>query len=94
MRSIHRSILTRALMTGAASLAVMMASAAGARAEIVTVQGEDGFPGADGANPNSPGQPGGDGELVVAIGGSVQPVTAPLNKAMAAGVVAARAATA
>jgi hypothetical protein len=48
MKSIHRSNLARALMTGAASLAVMMASAADARAEIVAVQGDDGAAGADG----------------------------------------------
>jgi hypothetical protein len=81
MKSIHRSILTRALMTGVASLAVMMASAAGARAEIVTVQGDDGAAGADGDN----GMPGGDGESVSANAGSAQPITAPLNKATATG---------
>ena len=41
MKSIHRSILTRALMTGVASLAFVMISAGGVRAEIVTVQGDD-----------------------------------------------------
>jgi hypothetical protein len=82
MKSIHRSILTRALMTGVASLAFMMASAAGARAEIVTVRGDDGAAGADGGNP---GMPGGDGESVSANAGSAQPVTFPLNKATATG---------
>ena len=48
MKPIHCSILTRALMMGIASLAVMMATAAGARADIVTVQGDDGAAGADG----------------------------------------------
>ena len=48
MKSIHRSILTRALMTGVASLAFVMVSAGGVRAEIVTVQGDDGAAGADG----------------------------------------------
>ena len=64
-------------MTGAASLALMMASAAGARADIVTVQGDDGAAGADGVNPGDPGMPGGDGESVAANAGSVQPITPP-----------------
>ena len=85
MKSIHRSILTRALMTGVASLALMMACAAGARAEIVTVQGDDGAAGADGVNPGDNGMPGDDGELVSANAGSAQPITAPLNKATATG---------
>jgi hypothetical protein len=85
MKSIHRSILTRALMTGVASLAVMMASAAGARAEIVTVQGADGAAGADGVFSGDNGMPGGDGESVSANAGSAQPITAPLNKATATG---------
>jgi hypothetical protein len=85
MKSIHRSIFARALMTGVASLAVMMASAAGARAEIVTVQGDDGSPGADGVNPGDSGMPGDDGESVSANAGSAQPITAPLNKATATG---------
>ena len=53
MKSIHRSILTRALMTGVASLAFVMVSAGGVRAEI-TVQGDDGAAGADGVNPGDP----------------------------------------
>ena len=85
MKSIHRSILTRALMTGVASLAFMMVGAGGVRAEIVTVQGDDGAAGADGVNPGDNGMPGGDGELVSANAGSAQPITAPLNKATATG---------
>jgi hypothetical protein len=85
MRSIHRSILTRTLMTGAASLAVMMASGAGTRAEIVTVQGDDGLAGADGVNPGDDGLPGGGGESVSTNAGSAQPITVPLNKATATG---------
>ena len=85
MKSIHRSILTRALMTGVASLAFMMVSAGGVRAEIVTVQGDDGAAGADGVNPGDNGMPGGDGESVSANAGSAQPITAPLNKATATG---------
>jgi hypothetical protein len=42
MNSIYRSILARSLMTGVASLAFMTMGAAGVRAEIVTVQGDDG----------------------------------------------------
>ena len=49
-------------MTGVASLAFVMVSAGGVRAEIVTVQGDDGAAGADGVNPGDPGLPGGDGE--------------------------------
>ena len=85
MKSIHRSMLTRALMTGVASLAFMMISAGGLRAEIVTVQGDDGAAGADGVNPGDNGIPGGDGETVSASAGSTQPITAPLNKATATG---------
>jgi hypothetical protein len=44
MRSIHRSILARALMAGVASLAFVMMGAIGVRAE--TVGGADGAPGA------------------------------------------------
>ena len=77
MKPIYCSILTRALMMGVASLAVMMATAAGARADIVTVQGDDGAAGADGVNPGDPGMPGGDGESVAANAGSVQPITPP-----------------
>ena len=85
MKSIHRSILTRALMTSVASLAFMMMGAAGVRAEIVTVQGDDGAAGADGVNPGDNGMPGGDGESVSASAGSAQPISAPLNKATATG---------
>ena len=38
-------------MTGVASLAFVMMGAAAVRAEIVTVQGDDGAAGADGVNP-------------------------------------------
>ena len=48
MKSIHRSILARSLMAGVASLAVMTMGPAGVRAEIVTVQGDNGANGADG----------------------------------------------
>ena len=85
MKSISRSIFARSLMTGAASLAFVMASAAGVRAEIVTVQGDDGAAGADGVNPGDPGMPGGDGESVTGNAGSVHPVTAPLNQATVTG---------
>jgi hypothetical protein len=85
MNSIHRSVLARSLMTGVASLAFMMMGAAGVRAEIVNVQGDDGAAGADGVNPGDNGVPGGDGESVTANAGSAQPITAPLNKATATG---------
>jgi plasmid stability protein len=85
MKAIHRSILAQALMTSAASLALMMMGAAGVRAEIVTVQGDDGAAGADGVNPGDNGMPGGNGESVAANAGSAQPITAPLNKATATG---------
>ena len=85
MKSIHRSMLTRALMTGVASLAFVMVGAGGVRAEIVTVQGEDGPAGEDGVNPGDNGMPGDDGESVSANAGSTQPITAPLNKATATG---------
>src|ERR1700722_15229203 len=85
MKPIHRSSLTRALMTGVASLAFVMASAAGPRAEIVTVQGDGGAAGADGVNLGDPGLPGGDGWAGSANAGSAQPITAPLNKATATG---------
>jgi hypothetical protein len=60
MNSVHRSILARLLMTGAALAAVVMASAV--RAETVVVQGDDGAAGAD-------------GESVTASAGSVNPIT-------------------
>ena len=72
MKSIPRSILARALMTSVASLPFMTLGAAGVRAEIVTVQGDDGSPGADGVNPDDHGLPGGDGESVAANAGSAQ----------------------
>ena len=84
-KTMDRSILARSLMTGVASLAFMMMGAAGVRAEIVTVQGDDGAAGADGVNPGDNGMPGGDGESVSANAGSAQPITAPLNKATATG---------
>ena len=82
-KTMDRSILARSLMTGAASLAFMMMGPAGVRADIVTVQGDDGAAGADGVNPGDSGLPGGDGESVSANAGSAQPITAPLNKATA-----------
>jgi hypothetical protein len=77
MKSIHCSILMRALMTGVASLAFVMVSAGGLRAEIVTVQGDDGAAGADGVFSGDNGMPGGDGESVSGNAGSAQPITAP-----------------
>jgi hypothetical protein len=85
MRSIHRSILKRLLMTGAASLAVMIASAAGARAEIVTVQGDDGATGANAVNSGEDGMPGGDGESVAAYAGSPHRITSSQNQDTATG---------
>ena len=70
MKPIHHSILAWSLMTGAASLAFMMMGAAGVRADIVIVQGDNGSAG-------DPGLPGGDGESVAADAGSVHPVTVP-----------------
>ena len=71
-----RSILARSLMAVAASLAFMMMGAAGVRADIVIVQGDNGAAGADGVNPGDPGLPGGDGESVSADAGSAQPTRA------------------
>ncbi|MGH6798875.1 MAG: hypothetical protein ACREDI_10910, partial [Roseiarcus sp.] len=71
MKSIYRSILARLLQTTALSLALMTASTAGLRAEIVIVQGADGAAGADGVNPGDNGLPGGDGESVAAGASSV-----------------------
>jgi hypothetical protein len=85
MKSFDRSILARALMTGVASLAFVMVSEGGVRADIVTVQGDDGAAGADGVFSGDNGMPGGDGESVSANAGSAQPITAPLNKATATG---------
>jgi PEP-CTERM motif len=81
MKSIHRTILARALMSTGLSLALMTAGAAGVRAEDVTVVGANGANGASGVNPGDPGQPGGDAESAVANAGSAY----PLNKAMATG---------
>jgi hypothetical protein len=69
MKSIHRSILTRALMTGVASLAFMITGAGGVRADTVGAGS-----GADGANCDLFEDPtcvvgnGGDGESVSAGG--------------------------
>jgi hypothetical protein len=81
MRSIHRSILARTLMTGAASLAFTMMSAGEVHAETVLVQGADGANAVDG-NPNVPAT---SGESVTATAGSTQPVTDPSNSAFATG---------
>jgi hypothetical protein len=81
MKSIHRSILTRALMTSAASLAFIMMNAAGVRAESVSVLGANGANAVDG----DPDVPAGEGESVTATAGSMQPVTAPSNSAFATG---------
>jgi hypothetical protein len=80
MKSIHRSILTRALMA-----IVPMMIPCGARAETVTVQGDDGATGLDGVNPGDAGLPGSDGESVDANAGNTHPVTSPLNQATALG---------
>ena len=81
MKSIHRSIFARALMTGAASLAVMMASAAEGRAESVFVQGANGANAVD----SDPDVQATSGESVAATAGSMQPVTSPSNSALATG---------
>jgi hypothetical protein len=73
MKSIHRSILMRALMTGVASLAFMMMGAGAVRAETVLVQGANGANGADAVNSGEDGMPGGDGESVAAEAGSAHP---------------------
>jgi hypothetical protein len=85
MNSLHRSILTRALMTGAASVTFGMISAGGVRAEIVTALDDDGSAGEDGVNPGDNGMPGDDGESVSASAGGTQPIIAPLNKATVTG---------
>jgi hypothetical protein len=78
MNSVHRSILTRALMTGVASLAFMLASAGAVRAQ--TVIGTDGGPGANCDTDGCQAGTGGNGESVysgenpaVAIGGAGGP---------------------
>jgi PEP-CTERM motif len=81
-KAIDRSFLTRLFQTTALSLALMTATTAGVRAEIVTVQGDDGANGADGLNPGDSGQSGGDGEPATANAGSV---TFPQNSATAIG---------
>jgi hypothetical protein len=81
MNSIHRSILTRALMIGVASVAFMMVSAGGVRAETVIVHGTDGANAVDG----DPDVPATGGEPVTAAAGSMQPVTDPSNSASATG---------
>jgi hypothetical protein len=53
-----RSILARSLMTGAASLALLMASAVAVRAQVV---GADGAPGANCTRLDSPECNGGNG---------------------------------
>jgi hypothetical protein len=85
MKSIHRSILMRALMTGVASLAFMMMGAGAVRAETVLVQGANGANGADAVNSGEDGMPGGDGESVAAEAGSAHPVTSPQNQGTATG---------
>ena len=57
-RLLHRSFLMRLLQTTGLSLALMTASAAGVRAEDVTVQGAPGVDGADGVNPGDLGRRG------------------------------------
>jgi hypothetical protein len=66
MNSISRSILARSLMTGAASLAFMMASAVVVRGQ--TVIGADGVPGADCLTEFCHGGNGTDGESVSSVG--------------------------
>jgi PEP-CTERM motif len=75
------SFLTRLLQTTGLSLALMMASAVGVRAEDVTVQGSPGVDGADGVNPGDLGQPGFPAGPTVADAESADPI----NKATAIG---------
>jgi hypothetical protein len=75
------SFLTRLLQTTGLSLALMMASAVGVRAEDVTVQGANGATGANGVNPGDLGQPGGDAGGATASAGSADPI----NEATAIG---------
>ena len=91
-KAIDGSFLTLLLWTTALSLPLMTA-AAGARAEIVTVLGADGAPGADWVHPGYFGRRGGEGESVIAHAGGVHPITAPLNKASATAGTAAQAET-
>jgi len=75
-RLVEGAFLIRLLQTTGLSLALMAASAAWVRAEIVTVQGSDGAAGANGVEPpgDPNGQPGGDGESVTANAGG-RPMT-------------------
>ncbi len=81
MKSIHPSILMRALMTSAASLALLMTGAGEGRAESVFVQGANGANAVDG----DPDVPATSGESVTATAGSMQPVTDSGNSASATG---------
>jgi hypothetical protein len=76
MNSFSHSILARSLMTGVATLALVVVAPAAVRAETVIVLGDDGAAGADGVNSGDPGMPGDDGESVAANAGSVHPITA------------------
>ena len=60
---LQRSFLMRLLQTTGLSLALMTASAAGVRADTLTVQGANGPNGASGINPGDPGDPGDPGWL-------------------------------
>ena len=80
-RLFQRSILMRLLQTTGLSVALMTASAAGVRAEDVTVQGAPGMNGADGVNPGDLGQPGGAGRDATTSAGSADPI----NQATAIG---------
>jgi hypothetical protein len=71
---LQRSFFMRLLQTTGLSLALMTASAAGVRAEDVTVMGVDGVSGASGVNPGDLGQPGGDAGGTTASAGSADPI--------------------
>jgi hypothetical protein len=73
-RLLQRSFLIRLLQTTGLSVALMTASAAGVRAEEVTVQGSPGMSGADGVNPGEPGQPGSPADPTFADATSADPV--------------------
>ena len=83
--TIHSSILKTVLMTGVASFAFMTMGAAKVLAETVIVQGGDGPAGEDGVNPGDPVCPGATASQVTGTAGSMQPITAPLNKATVTG---------
>ncbi len=68
------SSLARLLQTAGLSFALMTASAAGAHAEDVIVQGANGAKGEDGVNPGDLGQPGGDAGGATASAGSADPI--------------------